>query len=199
MYVPQPHGVDLYFAKIKDHRNTLSTLFKPKHIAEWEVVAKTLQDLPPLHPKFEAGSRLLELQRQMLQQETTLAECIKALSNAETGNMIWKDLQKRSTRTIHQPAFAQLAPPPVQPWQLRAAPPTARATSQHYAPSLASRPTLSSPAPTSVQQQTTRFPLRTQVANLQNSPALPVSKADLIAAGMQYFNHQSDNQDFRFG
>ena len=377
VYVPQPHGVDLYFAKIKDHRNTLSTLPKPKHIAEWEVVAKALQDLPPVHPKFEAASRLLELQRQMLQQETTLAECIKAFSNAETDNMIWKDLQKRnpvnkkrklttnvayhdkrlrtdksrtdnlkagkykkgdcvhhprstthcteqctnpfgstsifalavdrinkcaavkrslaagwspkatnvkvpegygapqlpapglpvkprtpsvaanasslnrrrvtqhpshedvqayhrvrsmllydqrtthpygqpplqspnqpwqsndtplSTRMVRQPSFAQVDLPPGQPWQLRAAQPTARATSQHFTPSIAPRPTtLPSPAPTSVQQQTTRFPLRTQVANLHNSPALPVSEADLIAAGMQYFNRQSDNQDFRFG
>ena len=363
VYIPQPHGVELYFAKIKDHRNTLSTLPKPKHIAEWEVVAKALQDLPPLHPKFEAASRLLELQRQMLQQETTLADCIKAFSNAETDNMVWKDLQKRKPTnrkhklvtnltyqgkrpravnndkddpkagkyekgscvhhprsTTHRteqctnpfgstsifalaidrvnkcaavkrslaagwspkatnvkvpegygapelpapglPAKSSSATPPVaanvsslnqrrmtpvsqqpspedfrayhrvrsmllydqrtthpyvqpqlqspnQSWQLNHLPLANRAVQQPLAsppttllPNQPWQPRATQPraqlAP--VQQPTNRrFPLRTQIANIQNPAGAQISETDLMAAGMQYFNQQSGNQDFRLG
>ena len=94
-YIPKPHGVALYFGKIKDHRNTLANLPKPKLIDDWEVVAKALQDLPPLHPKFQEASHLLELQRQMFKRETSLADCISAFKNAETDNQVFKDLQSR--------------------------------------------------------------------------------------------------------
>ena len=102
VYVPKPHGVDAYFAAIKHHRSTLACLPKPKHIDDWEVVAKAIQDLSPLHPKFEAASRLLELQRQMFNRETSLIECVRAFSNAEADNQVYKDLgrspQKRKRK-----------------------------------------------------------------------------------------------------
>ena len=95
-YVPRPHGVPTYFAKIKDHRQALANLPKPKHIEDWEVVAKALQDLPPLHSKFEGARRLLEIQRMMMEKETSLAECVKAFTAAEADNLIYQDLRNNN-------------------------------------------------------------------------------------------------------
>ena len=94
-YIPKKHGVPAYFASIKAHRQALASLPKPKLIPDWEVVAKALHDLPPLHPKFESASRLLELQRQMLNRETTLANCMKVFKDAEADNLIYKQLRKK--------------------------------------------------------------------------------------------------------
>ena len=65
-----PHGVSAYFAAIKAHRTKLLALPTPKRIDDWEVVAKALQELPPIHPKFEATRNLLELQRKIHDKET---------------------------------------------------------------------------------------------------------------------------------
>ena len=95
VYDPKPHGVKSYFAKIKEHRLNLADLPKPKYIQDWEVVAKALHELPPLHPKFESASRLLELQRQMFKQETSLENCINVFAAAESDNKIYDDLRRK--------------------------------------------------------------------------------------------------------
>ena len=97
-YIPRPHGVPAYFAKIKDHRHALASLPKPKHIEDWEVVAKALQDLPPLHSKFEGCRRLLEIQRLMMSKETSLAECVKAFTAAEADNLVFQDLRNNNNK-----------------------------------------------------------------------------------------------------
>ena len=94
-YVPKKHGVPVYFANIKAHRQMLASLPKPKLIPDWEVVAKALHDLPPLHPKFESARYLLELQRQMLNRETTLVECMKVFKDAEADNLLWNQIRKK--------------------------------------------------------------------------------------------------------
>ena len=49
-YVPKPHGVAQYFARIDSHRSELTSLTRPKIIDDWEVTAKALRELPSLHP-----------------------------------------------------------------------------------------------------------------------------------------------------
>ena len=92
-YEPKPNGVALYFAAIKSHRLKLANLPKPKLIEDWEVVAKALQELPPLHEKFEEVRRTLKLERKFEKVETTLHHCIDSFVNAESDNEIWKDLK----------------------------------------------------------------------------------------------------------
>ena len=93
-----PHGVATYFAEIKAHRTKLLALPKPKHISDWEVVAKALQELPPIHPKFEAARNLLELERKIHNRETSLNECKDAFINAEIDNNVYADLKRRPTK-----------------------------------------------------------------------------------------------------
>ena len=97
-YKPQAHGVAAYFASIKDHRASLLQLPTPKVIGDWEVVAKALRELPPIHPKFAEAANLLQLQRKLSKQETSLPECRTAFINAEIDNDVVKDLRKNTPK-----------------------------------------------------------------------------------------------------
>ena len=118
-YVPVPHGVSKYFAAMAKHRTQLANMKpRPKIIDEWEVVAKALQDLPPLHSKFEDARSMLEFQRKFTKQDTSLKECRTIFINAEDDNEIWKDLgfkqpqqpKKRKLRTNLQQRQKRRAP-----------------------------------------------------------------------------------------
>ena len=115
-YVPAAHGVATYFANIEAHRQKLAQLPRPKIIADWEIVAKATQELPPIHPKFESTRSMLELQRKFEKRETTLKECRDAFISAELDNDIHMDLgakkppTKRKLRANvqrHQPPRSQ--------------------------------------------------------------------------------------------
>ena len=96
-YIPQPHGVAKYFAKIEGHRTELASLPRPKIIDDWEVTAKVLRELPELHPKFKSTADILEVQRKILKTETTLEDCRKAFVSADIDNDIGGDLHAKSS------------------------------------------------------------------------------------------------------
>ena len=98
-YVPSAHGVATYFANIEAHRQKLAQLPRPKIIADWEIVAKATQELPPIHPKFESTKSMLELQRKFEKRETTLKECRDAFISAELDNDIHVDLGTKKSPT----------------------------------------------------------------------------------------------------
>lgn len=99
-YVPKPHGVAQYFARIEKHRSELAALPKPKIISDWEVTAKALRELPELHPQFKAVSELLAIQRKILHTETTLEDCRNAFTSADIDHNIGGDLHaKNQTKT----------------------------------------------------------------------------------------------------
>ena len=91
-YIPKPHGVAKYFARIEAHRSELASLPKPKIIDDWEVTAKVLRELPALHPQFKSVVDVLQIQRKILKSETTLEECRKAFVSADVDNDIGGDL-----------------------------------------------------------------------------------------------------------
>ena len=95
-YIPKPHGVAKYFARIEAHRSELASLPKPKIIDDWEVTAKALRELPQLHPQFKSTADILQIQRQLLKTETTLEECRKAFISAEIDNNIGGDLHSKN-------------------------------------------------------------------------------------------------------
>lgn len=98
-YVPGPHGVATYFANIESHRQKLAQLPRPKMIADWEIVAKATQELPPIHPKFESARSTLDLLRKLGKRETTLKECREAFLSAEIDNDIHSDLGYKKSPT----------------------------------------------------------------------------------------------------
>ena len=98
-YVPKPHGVAQYFARIEKHRSELAALPKPKIISDWEVTAKALRELPDLHPQFKSVAELLAIQRKILHTETTLEDCRNAFTSADIDHNIGGDLHaKNQTR-----------------------------------------------------------------------------------------------------
>lgn len=97
-YIVKPHGVASYFAAIKSHRTKLASLPKPKYISDWEVVAKALQELPPLHAKFESSRNMLELQRKLYRCETSLSDCMDSFINAEIDNDVYEDLKPKTKK-----------------------------------------------------------------------------------------------------
>ena len=94
-YVPKPHGVAQYFARIDAHRSELASLPRPKIIDDWEVTAKALRELPSLHPLFKSAADILKVQRQILKTETTLEECRNAFVSADVDNDIGGDLHAK--------------------------------------------------------------------------------------------------------
>ena len=99
-YTPQPLGVAKYFQAIEAQRTKLSDLPTPKIIDDFEVIAKAIRELPPLHEKFQAAAYVLEIQRKISKTETTLTECREAFISADTDNDIVGDLGggKRKTK-----------------------------------------------------------------------------------------------------
>ena len=95
-YVPKPHGVAQYFARIDKHRSELAALPKPKVISDWEVTAKALRELPDLHPQFKSVAELLAIQRKILHTETTLEECRNAFTSADIDHNIGGDLHAKN-------------------------------------------------------------------------------------------------------
>ena len=95
-YKVRPHGVASYFSRIKDHRAKLLKLPKPKVIGDWNVVAKVIRELPPLHAKFAEAASVLEIQREISKKETTLSQCRTAFISAEVDNEIYNDLKRKS-------------------------------------------------------------------------------------------------------
>ena len=99
-YVPKPHGVAQYFARIEKHRSELAALPKPKIISDWEVTAKALRELPELHPQFKSVAELLAIQRKILHTETTLEDCRNAFTSADIDHNVGGDLHaKTQTKT----------------------------------------------------------------------------------------------------
>ena len=96
-YIPQPHGVAKYFAKIESHRTELASLPRPKIIDDWEVTAKVLRELPQLHPQFKSAANILEVQRKILKIETTLEDCRRAFISADIDNDVGGDLHSKSS------------------------------------------------------------------------------------------------------
>ena len=96
-YIPQPHGVAKYFAKIESHRTELASLPRPKIIDDWEVTAKVLRELPHLHPQFKSAADILEVQRKILKVETTLEDCRKAFISADIDNDVGGDLHSKNS------------------------------------------------------------------------------------------------------
>ena len=92
-YNPEPHGVATYFSDIEKHRTKLAELDPPKIIENWQVIAKTLRELPPLHPKFKEAEQFLAYQRKLLKTDTTLQECQSAFINADIDNDIHGDIK----------------------------------------------------------------------------------------------------------
>lgn len=95
-YVPKPHGVAQYFARIEKHRSELAALPKPKIISDWEVTAKALRELPELHPQFKAVAELLAIQRKIMHTETTLEDCRHAFTSADIDHNIGSDLHAKN-------------------------------------------------------------------------------------------------------
>ena len=91
-YEPKPHGVAKYFAAIESHRVKLAALSRPKVIGDWEVTAKALRELPPLHQEFQSVALVLKLQRNTQKTETTLEECRDAFISADNDNDVSKQL-----------------------------------------------------------------------------------------------------------
>ena len=100
-YKPIKMGVSKYFAAIEQHRTKLASLPTPKIIPDWQVVAKALRELPPLHSKFQSAEFLLEMQRKVSKTDTTLQECKQAFVSADIDNDIGGDLQpdNKGTKT----------------------------------------------------------------------------------------------------
>ena len=108
-YVPQPHGVAKYLAKIESHRTELASLPRPKIIDDWEVTAKILRELPTLHPQFKAAADILAVQRKILKTETTLEDCRKAFISADVDNDIGADLHSRNSAKSKRKIRANLS------------------------------------------------------------------------------------------
>ena len=95
-YVPKAHGIAKYFAAIETHRTELASLPKPKLIADWQVVAKALRELPPLHQKLKTVAWILEVQRKIDKSETSLQQCRQAFVSADVDHNISAELQTAS-------------------------------------------------------------------------------------------------------
>ena len=108
-YVPKPHGVAKYFARIDAHRSELASLPRPKIIHDWEVTAKTLRELPSLHPIFKSVADVLQIQRKILKTETTLEECRKAFISADVDNDVGGDLHSKNQAKVKRKLRANLS------------------------------------------------------------------------------------------
>ena len=107
-YVPKPHGVAQYFARIEKHRSELAALPKPKIISDWEVTAKALRELPDLHPQFKSVAELLAIQRKILRTETTLDDCRNAFTSADIDYNIGGDLHAKGQIKVKRKLKANL-------------------------------------------------------------------------------------------
>ena len=106
-YTAQPLGVAKYFQEIEAHRSKLAALPRPKIIDDFEVIAKAIRELPPLHEQFQSAAYVLELQRKLSKSETTLTECRDAFVSADIDNDIVGDLGNKSKKK--RPLRANLA------------------------------------------------------------------------------------------